>query len=236
MKSKNLKKKNDINYDVFDELSEEWWDEQGSFKALHSFNLIRLNFIQNKIKKNTFKNFKVLDIGCGGGILCEPLARLGANVTGIDTNKKAIQIAKNHALRSKLKINYINTDIMKINERDFDFITCMEVLEHVEEPESIILKSKKLLKRNGLFLGSTINRTISSMIFAVFAAEKIFRLVPEGTHQWKSLIKPSYLKKLFLINDFQNFDKKGVLYNPITNTWSYSYFSKINYLFSATSL
>ena len=196
MKSKNLKN-NGINYDVFDELSEEWWDEQGSFKALHSFNLIRLNFIQNKIKKDTFKNYKVLDIGCGGGILCEPLARLGANVTGIDTNKKAIQIAKNHALRSKLKINYINTDIMKINERDFDFITCMEVLEHVEEPESIILQSKKLLKRNGLFLGSTINRTISSMILAIFAAEKIVRLVREGTHEWKSVIKPRYLKELF---------------------------------------
>jgi len=236
MKSKNLKKNNDFSYDIFDELSEEWWDEQGSFKALHSFNLIRLDFIQRKIKKNSLTNFKVLDIGCGGGILCEPLARLGANVTGIDTNKKAIEIAKDHARKSKLKINYKNVDLMDINENKFDFITCMEVLEHVENPELIISQSRKLLKKNGLFIGSTINKTISSKIFAILAAEKIFKLVPEGTHQWNTLLKPNYLKKLFLVNGFQYFDKNGVTYNPISNTWSYSYFSKINYLFSVINL
>ena len=110
----------------------------------------------------------------------------------------------------------------------------MEVLEHMEYPAEIIAKSHELLEKNGIFLGSTINKTISSYVFAIIGAEKIAKLIPEGTHEWKKLIKPNYLKKLFFINNFHNFYKHGILYNPITNNWSYSIFSNINYFFSAS--
>ena len=234
MKSKKLKKKNQENPNVFDQLSEQWWDENGAFKALHSFNILRLKYIKSSMPNNSLKNLKMLDIGCGGGILCEPLARLGAKVTGIDTNKKAIDVAKKHAKKSGLKINYKNLDLTKIQGQKFNLITCMEVLEHMEYPAEIITKSNELLEKNGLFLGSTINKTISSYIFAIVGAEKIAKLIPKGTHEWKRLIKPNYLKKLFFLNNFHNFNKYGVLYNPITNTWSYSIFSNINYFFSAS--
>ena len=234
MKSKKLKKKNQETLDVFDQLSEQWWDENGAFKALHSFNILRLKYIKSSIPQNSLKNLKILDIGCGGGILCEPLARLGAKVTGIDTNKKAIDVAKKHAKKSDLKINYKNLDITKIQGQKFNLITCMEVLEHMEYPAEIIAKSHELLEKNGIFLGSTINKTISSYVFAIIGAEKIAKLIPEGTHEWKKLIKPNYLKKLFFINNFHNFNKHGILYNPITNNWSYSIFSNINYFFSAS--
>ncbi len=222
-----------MNSQFFDKLSDEWWDEDGSFKALHSFNIIRIDYIRKKLPNDSFKGLKILDIGCGGGILCEPLSRLGACVTGIDTNKKAIQIAKDHAKKKKLKISYKNINIDKINMKNFDIITCMEVLEHVENFEHIISKSKNILKKNGLFFGSTINKTFASYIFALFFAEKILKIVPRGTHDWNKLVKPNYLKKVFLLNGFSDFQINGTIYNPFNNLWRYTNLSKINYMFSA---
>ena len=235
MKSKNFKSTDYKASNLFDELSSEWWDENGSFKALHSYNLVRLDFIKNKIIKKSLKNLKILDIGCGGGILCEPLRRLGAIVTGIDTNKKAIEVAKDHAKEKNLKITYKNLELAKVKDEGFDIITCMEVLEHVDDVERTISLSKKLLKKNGYFIGSTINKSLSSYILALFVAENILNLVPKGTHDWKRLLKPNYLKKLFLKNNFYFFQTKGVLYNPLKNKWNYSNLTNINYLFSVSN-
>ena len=233
MKRKNFKIRSEIDNKVFDELSDDWWNENGAFKALHSFNLVRLKYIKTNIDTNSLKNLRILDIGCGGGILCEPLSRLGAKVTGIDTNSKAIQVAKNHAKQKGLIINYQNVDVGKIKLNNFDIITCMEVLEHANDINYIISESKKILKNNGIFIGSTINKTFSSYIFAIFFAENIFKIVPKGTHQWDKLIKPNFLKKLFLQNKFSQFETQGVAYNPINNLWSYSKSEYINYLFFA---
>ena len=219
--------------ELFDSLSSEWWNENGPFKALHSFNLVRIKYIKKYLGKKSLKNLKVLDIGCGGGILCEPLARLGAIVTGIDSNKKAICVAKEHARKQNLRITYLDTDLEKIKNGTYDLITCMEVLEHVTDINKIISKSGDLLKKNGFFFGSTINKTFISYFFAIFIAENILRIIPKGTHEWNKLIKPNYLKKKFLQNGFSSFQSENVLYNPLNNSWKNSNFSKINYLFCA---
>ena len=146
MKSKHLKTSLNQNLQLFDDLSDEWWNENGAFKALHSYNLIRLKYIIENVNKNSLKKLEILDVGCGGGILCEPLCRLGANVTGIDLNKKAIMVAKNHSKQNKLKINYRNININQIKNKSFDIITCMEVLEHVDDINKVISHSAKLLK------------------------------------------------------------------------------------------
>ena len=236
MKSKKITESN-IDDSIFNANSGEWWIEDGAFKALHSFNLIRTKFLTDAIKSypnKTLKNKKILDVGCGGGIFCEPLARLGADVTGIDTNKKAIQSASNHAKSEKLKIKYLNTDLANINnDNKFDIITCMEVLEHVDDVTAIIQDIKKKLKVNGLFIGSTINRTIISLVTAIFFAENILNLVPKGTHQWKRFIKPSYLKKNLIIENFNHIKFEGLFYNPLFNKWKFIKNKSVNYIFSA---
>ena len=233
MKSKNYKRTLNDSSRVFDNLSEEWWDENGSFKALHSFNLIRLEYLKKNNLQQSFNGLSVLDIGCGGGILCEPLSRLGAKVTGIDSNEKAIKVAKEHARMKNLKINYINGELSKVAKYSFDIITCMEVLEHVENVDQIISMSNDILKKDGIFFGSTINKTLSSYLFAIFFAENVLQIVPRGTHEWKKFLKPNYVKKQFLKNGFHNFKVQGVNYNPFKNRWSLSEKTLINYMFSA---
>ncbi len=233
MKSKNYKSMLNDSSRVFDNLSDEWWDENGSFKALHSFNLIRLEFLKKNNLKKSFNGLSVLDIGCGGGILCEPLSRLGAEVTGIDNNEKAINVAKEHAKLKNLKINYINGELSKVAKYSFDVITCMEVLEHVKDVNQIISFSNDILKKDGIFFGSTINKTLSSYLFAIFFAENVLQIVPRGTHEWKKFLKPNYVKTQFLKNGFNNFKVQGVNYNPFKNTWSFSKKTLVNYMFFA---
>ena len=233
MKSKNYKSTLNDSSRLFDNLSDEWWNEDGPFKALHSFNLIRLEYLKKNNIKKSFNGLSVLDIGCGGGILCEPLSRLGAEVTGIDSNEKAVKVAKEHAKMKNLKINYINDELSNIAKYSFDIITCMEVLEHVENVNQIISISKDLLKKDGIFVGSTINKTLSSYLFAIFFAENVLQIVPRGTHEWKKFLKPNYVKKQFLENGFNNFEVQGVNYNPFKNSWSFSKQTFINYMFFA---
>ncbi len=152
MKSKNYKSTSNYSSRVFDSLSDEWWDENGSFKALHSFNLIRLEYLKRNNLNQSLNGLSILDVGCGGGILCEPLSRLGAKVTGIDTSEKAIKVAKEHARIKNLKINYIHGELSKIEKCSFDIVTCMEVLEHVENIDQIISISNDILKKHGVFL------------------------------------------------------------------------------------
>ena len=232
MKSKNYKTGSNQNSKLFDKLSDEWWDENGSFKALHSFNLVRLEYLKNNLNQS-LDGLSILDVGCGGGILCEPLSRLGAEVTGIDSNEKAIKIAKEHARIKKLKINYIHGELSKVEKCSFDIITCMEVLEHVEDINQIISTSNDILKKNGFFFGSTINKTFSSYLLAILFAENILQIVPRGTHEWKKFLKPNYVKKKFLENGFSDFQIQGVKYNPFKNKWSFSENTFINYMFFA---
>ena len=171
----------------------------GSFSALHAYNFVRIKYIKEVLKKNEKKNLcnlKILYIGCGGGILTEPLARLGARVTGVDENENAIRVAIDHAKKSKLKIQYKRMSFDKINfDEKFDIILCMEVLEHLNNIDMLINKVKELLNPKGIFIGSTINKTMSSFLLAIFLAENILNIVPKKTHSWKKFIKPNNLKK-----------------------------------------
>ena len=233
MKSKKITIQRNDNKNIFDELSNDWWNETGSFEALHSFNPIRIEFILNLIGKS-IKSLNILDIGCGGGILCEPLARLGANVTGIDENEKAILVARKHAKKMNLRINYKKGNITDISfQKKFDIITCMEVLEHVDSVDLLIKKSRESLNNGGFFVGSTINQTITSYLTAIFFAENILKIVPKNTHEWNKFIRPNKLKKLLLTNEFSNVKFQGVFYNFLKKKWNYVNTEKINYLFSS---
>ena len=233
MKSKKITIQKNDDKNIFDELSNEWWNETGNFEALHSFNPIRIKFILNLIGKS-IKALNILDIGCGGGILCEPLARLGANVTGIDENKKAILVAREHAKKMNLKINYKLGNITDINfQKKFDVITCMEVLEHVDSVDLLIKKSRESLINGGFFVGSTINQTITSYLTAIFFAENILKIVPKTTHEWTKFIRPNKLKKLLIMNEFSNIQFQGVFYNFLKKKWNFVSTEKINYLFSS---
>ena len=233
MKSKKITMQKNDNKNIFDELSTEWWNETGNFEALHLFNPVRIKFILDLLGK-PIKTLKVLDVGCGGGILCEPLARLGAEVTGIDENQKAILVAKNHAKNMNLKINYIQGSITDIKfPKKFDVITCMEVLEHVESIDLLIKKIKESIKNGGFFVGSTINQTITSYLTAIFFAENILKIVPKHTHEWVKFVRPNRLKKELLSNGFSNIMFKGVFYNFLKKKWNKVNTDKINYLFSS---
>ena len=237
MKSKKITKRIIEDNSIFDELAKEWWKPDGSFRALHAFNFVRIKFIKDTLKKrsiNSIRNLKILDIGCGGGILCEPLARLGAKVTGIDENKKAIEAAKKHSKKNKLKINYkvLSYDEIKLNEK-FDVILSMEVLEHIDDIGILISNSKKLLKKNGIFLGSTINKTLSSYLLAIVFAENILRLVPKKTHIWSKFIKTNRIKKELILNNFTNINFQGVIYNPINKQWKTIKDCSVNYMFAS---
>ena len=232
MKSKEITFMKKTNKEIFDNLAEEWWKDGGKFDALHAYNPVRINFILKSFKKN-LKSVEILDIGCGGGILCEPLSRLGASVTGIDENKKAIEVASSHAKKKNLKIKYFCGKISDLPAvRKFDIVTCMEVVEHVDSLESIISAVKSKLKPNGLFVGSTINQTLTSYFSAILMAEFLLQIVPKYTHSWKKFVKPNKLKKELLFQKFSNISFQGVIYNPLKKNWNLSKNLLINYMFS----
>ena len=194
----------------FSKIAAEWWNPNGKFKPLHKFNPIRIKYIKDNIIKKfnlnssnkPLKTINILDIGCGGGLLSEPMSRLGANVVGIDASKKNIEVAKFHAKKNKLKINYIcaSPEILKIQKK-FDVILSMEIVEHVEDVNFFIKKSSELLKKNGLMFIATLNKTLKSYMFAIVGAEYILRWLPIGTHDWNKFIKPDELIKVTKINN-----------------------------------
>lgn len=224
----------------FSEYYSDWWDLNGPFKPLHKLNKIRINFIikQLSIKKNygfkPLKGKKILDIGCGGGILCESLARLGASVTGIDTSNNAIKIAKEHSKKNNLKIRYYKSEISNFQaDEKYDIITSMEVLEHVNNIELFLKHTHSLINNKGMFIGSTINKTIRSYFLSIYIAEKILQIIPQGTHDWSKYINPNSLKIKLIKQNFSNIKIKGMKYNPFSNIGSYSNSNSVNYLFSA---
>ena len=226
----------------FSDLAEEWWDVKGKFKPLHMFNPIRIEYITENIKQhfninnnNFLQKLNILDIGCGGGLISEPMARLGARVTGIDASEKNIKIAKLHANKSKLNIRYLTSSPEQLNEFErFDIILNLEIIEHVEDVSLYIDSCYKLLKKNGIMFTATLNRTFTSYIKAIIGAEYILRWLPIGTHDWNKFIKPQELEELLLSKNFKTTDIKGLEYNPITKKWKKSNNLKVNYIFCST--
>ena len=189
----------------FSKMATEWWDPKGKFKPLHKFNPIRIKYIKENIinnfklknKTKPLKKINILDIGCGGGLLSEPMQRLGANVTGIDASIKNIKIAKLHAKKNKLNIKYFcsSPEKLKTNKK-FDVILNMEIVEHVEDVQFFLKSCSKLLKKNGLMFVATINKTLKSYMFAIIGAEYVLRWLPIGTHEWEKFVKPEDLKNI----------------------------------------
>ena len=228
----------------FSKLADEWWNTSGKFKPLHMFNPIRIEYITQitrehfKItdeKSNLFEGLKVLDIGCGGGLMSEPMARLGAEVTGIDASEKNIKIAKTHSEKNGLKINYLNKSPEQLDyNQTYDVILNLEIIEHVEDVNLYIKSCHRLLKKNGLMFTATLNRTITSYLKAIVGAEYILRWLPIGTHDWNKFIKPEDLEKKLYDLKFSTVDIKGLVFNPFLRKWSKSEDLSVNYIISST--
>ena len=224
----------------FSKLADEWWDVNGKFKPLHMFNPIRIEYITENIKKyfklkeqkaNFLKGLSILDIGCGGGLISEPMARLGGEVTGIDASQNNIKIANLHSKKNGLNINYLKASPENLdNFKKFDIILNLEVVEHVENLDLYIKSCHKLLKKNGLMFTATLNRSFSSYIKAIIGAEYILRWLPIGTHDWNKFIKPEELEGLLSKEKFSTIDIKGLNFNPILKKWKKSNDLSVNYI------
>lgn len=217
----------------FEAMAAEWWDTEGKFKPLHMLNPCRLDYITDQIavefgrdltKKLPFKGLRILDIGCGGGLLSEPMARLGADVVGADAAPGNIPVAQVHAKQSGLDIDYrhITAEQMAEDGEKFDVILNMEVIEHVSDPLAFLIACRDLLKSNGLILCSTINRNPKSYFVAILGAEHIMRWLPKGTHEWDKFITPDELFELLKSAGFTPVDRKGFVFNPLKWSWSLS--------------
>jgi 2-polyprenyl-6-hydroxyphenyl methylase/3-demethylubiquinone-9 3-methyltransferase len=236
--------KDEIN--KFSKIADEWWDINGKFKPLHMFNPIRIEHILDitleyfkidKNKKLPLQNLKILDIGCGGGLISEPMSRLGANVTGIDASDKNIQVAKLHAKKNNLKIKYLNTvpENLKM-QNEFDIILNLEVVEHVEDLDLYLSSCFGLLKQNRLMFTATINRTLTSYIKAIVGAEYILRWLPIGTHDWNKFIKPEELEKKLTNLNFSITNLTGLSYNPVFQEWKKNKDMSVNYIITAEKI
>ena len=227
----------------FSRLAEEWWDVNGKFKPLHMFNPIRIEYITDKIKEhfnlkkdkaNCLNGLSILDIGCGGGLISEPMSRLGANVTGIDASEKNINIAKLHSKKNGLKINYLNISPENLkNIEKFDIILNLEIIEHVDNVSLYIKSCNKLLKKKGLMFTATLNRTFTSYVKAIIGAEYLLRWLPIGTHDWNKFIKPEELESFLSEEKFYTLDIKGLKFNPFLNKWKKSKDLSVNYIISS---
>ena len=223
----------------FSKMAAEWWDPSGKFKPLHKFNPIRIKYIKEniisnfklKVKKKPLEKINILDIGCGGGLLSEPMSRLGATVTGIDASNKNINIAKLHAKKNNLNINYLcsSPENLKIKKK-FDVILNMEIIEHVEDIDFFISSCSKLLKKNGLMFVATLNKTLKSYLFAIIGAEYVLRWLPIGTHDWEKFVKPEDLRKILSKNNLKLEKLDGMNFNIIKDEWSVSIDTSINYI------
>tara|TARA_B100001057_G_scaffold436617_1_gene467801 strand:+ start:121 stop:843 length:723 start_codon:yes stop_codon:yes gene_type:complete len=223
----------------FSKIAEEWWDPNGKFKPLHNFNPIRIKYIKEniikhfglKISSKPLKSINILDIGCGGGLLSEPMTRLGANVTGIDASKKNIEIAKFHSKKNKMKINYLCSppENLKIKKK-FDVILNMEIVEHVENIDFFINASSKLLRKNGIMFIATLNRTLKSYIFAIIGAEYILKWLPIGTHEWDKFVPPQDLIEISKRNNLILKKINGMEYSLIEDKWRVSSDTSVNYI------
>ena len=236
MKSSTINKEE---IEKFSKIAEEWWDPEGKFKPLHKFNPIRISYIKDNIietlklknKKKPLEKVKILDIGCGGGLLTEPMKRLGANITGIDASKRNIEIAKIHAKKNSLKINYICASPENLNKNDkFDVILNMEIVEHVDNVEFFLASCSNLLKKNGIMFVATLNKTLKSYLFAIIGAEYFLRWLPIGTHDWEKFVKPDDLISILAKNNLKVDSLDGMKFNILNNEWKISRDKSVNYI------
>lgn len=217
----------------FSELAAHWWDLNGELKTLHQVNPLRLNYIKSK---TDLKGQKILDIGCGGGILSESLAVEGAMVTGIDLNKSLIEVANLHQLEANLNIHYQCTSAETLAASasgEFDIICCLEMLEHVPNPASIISAANKLIKPGGQLFFSTLNRNLKAYLFAILGAEYLLKILPKKTHDYEKFIKPSELSAWLLAENITPREMKGIHYNPLTQHFSMNNDISVNYILYA---
>ena len=223
----------------FNNLAEEWWDPDGKFKPLHKFNPIRIDYIKREIIKEfniknkikPLKNLEILDIGCGGGLLTEPLSRLGGKLTGIDASKRNINIAKIHSKKNSLKINYIcSSPENLITKKKFDVILNMEIVEHVDDLNLFIKCSSLLLKKKGIMFVATINKTLKSYLFAIIGAEYLLNWLPVGTHDWFKFVEPKKLEKICINNKLVLSKLNGLKYNVLNDGWKISDDTNVNYI------
>ncbi len=224
----------------FSEMASEWWDPNGKFAPLHKFNPVRQEYLVDKIKNHfgilpngsyPFKNLKLLDVGCGGGLIAEPMTRLGANVTGIDASEKNINVAKFHAEQMNLKINYLCATPEKLNEQ-FDVILCLEIIEHVADVDLFIKSCAKLLKKNGIIFFATLNRTAKSFLFAIVGAEYILNWLPKGTHDWNKFLKPNEIISASANYQLTLKETAGFKFNIFLREWQKSRDTDVNYAVS----
>ena len=228
----------------FSKLADEWWDVNGKFKPLHMFNPIRIEYITDKIKQhfkinadnlNYLKGLNILDIGCGGGLISEPMARLGGRVTGIDASEKNIKVAKIHAKKNELKINYLNKSPEELeNKEKFDIILNLEIVEHVDNVGLYIESCYNLLKKDGLMFTATLNRSFMSYLKAIIGAEYIMRWLPIGTHDWNKFLKPEELEKQLQDKKFSMVEIKGLEFNPFLYKWRKSNNLSVNYIITSS--
>ena len=236
MKNSTISKKE---IEKFTKMADEWWDPNGKFKPLHKFNPIRIEYIRDisikhfkiKFKELPLKNLNILDIGCGGGLLSEPMYKLGGKVTGIDASSKNIEIAKVHSKKNKLRINYQcgSPENLNLNQK-FDIILNMEIVEHVENVDFFIKKSSQYLKKNGIMFIATLNRTLQSYFQAIIGAEYFLRWLPIGTHDWNKFIKPKELIDICENNSLKLKKISGVKFNLIKDEWALSNNDDVNYI------
>ena len=236
MKNNTINKKE---IEKFSKIAEEWWDPYGKFKPLHKYNPIRISYIKEsiinsfKLKENVkpLKKVKILDIGCGGGLLSEPMSRLGADVMGIDASDKNIEIAKFHAKKDNLNIKYLCASPEQLNtSTKFDVILNMEIVEHVKDVDFFLQSCSKLLRKNGIMFVATINKTLKSYFFAIIGAEYILRWLPIGTHEWEKFVKPGELEKILKKYDLRLDSLDGMKFNLFKDEWKVSKDKSINYI------
>ena len=232
---------NKIEVEKFSKLAKDWWNPNGKFKPLHLFNPARISFIKDKLishftlnpnSEKPLEKLKILDIGCGGGLLCEPLNRLGATITGIDASNNNIEVAKLHSKEMNLNIEYIHAapENLDLKSNTYDAVLCMEVVEHLKDVNLFIENCSKLIKKNGIMFIATINKNLKSYIFAILGAEYVLRWLPIGTHNWDKFLTPQDLEIITSKNNFMADEIVGMKFNLFSKKWSRTNDSSVNYI------
>jgi len=229
------KKTKNSEFEHFSTLANDWWSKNGKFKILHDIQLVRMEYIKQLINKKKLNNIKILDVGCGGGLISEGLTKIGADVTGIDFIKENISVAKMHAKKNKLKINYFTKDFEKEKiTSKYDAIIILEVLEHLNDWSAFIKKIRLNLKKNGVLIISTINRNLISKFLTIDIGENLLKIIPINTHSFYKFIKPKELEYVLLDSNFKNIRFKGLTKDLLKMKWKLSDNTKINYFCSCT--
>ena len=222
-------------------MAKDWWNPDGKFKPIHLFNPARISFIKDKLishftlnpnSEKPLEKLKILDVGCGGGLLCEPLNRLGATITGIDASNNNIEVAKLHSKEMNLNIEYIHAapENLDLKNNTYDAVLCMEVVEHLKDVNLFIENCSKLIKKNGIMFIATINKNLKSYIFAILGAEYVLRWLPIGTHNWDKFLTPQDLEIITSKNNFMADEIVGMKFNLFSKKWSRSNDSSVNYI------